>query len=218
MMADCFSERHRDGGAARTGPDHIEPREGTTKAIGVSGVETSVVVAPHAKTVLALASICAVNREWPVSRCIGPATGHSQFRGVASYDEVARLAVAAIAVAKRRRQRTPWTGIDGLSAVRAPGSSRPDTQRREHERGAVLPDERRATHEPGVEIAAVYADSDGLTASGVRLPTCCRSTSLRSRIGTCGRAFGDLVMSFEDLILVGQLDNGDMLFQPRVSG
>jgi hypothetical protein len=29
-------------------------------------------------------------------------------------------------------------------------------------------------------------------------------------------AFGDLYMSFDDLILFGQLGNGDMLFQPRV--
>lgn len=41
---------------------------------------------------------------------------------------------------------------------------------------------------------------------------------MREQNETFRSSFGDLYMSFDDLVLFGQLGNGDMLFQPRVPG
>jgi hypothetical protein len=61
----------------------------------------------------------------------------------------------------------------------------------------------------------LYAHSDGLTDEwgyAYVLPI----SELRQQNQYFRMAFGDLYMSFDDLILFGQLGNGDMLFQPRV--
>jgi SMI1 / KNR4 family (SUKH-1) len=61
----------------------------------------------------------------------------------------------------------------------------------------------------------LYAHSDGLTDEwgyAYVLPI----SDLRQQNQHFRTAFGDLYMSFDDLILFGQLGNGDMLFQPLV--
>jgi hypothetical protein len=61
----------------------------------------------------------------------------------------------------------------------------------------------------------LYAHSDGLTDEwgyAYVLPI----SDLRQQNQYFRAAFGDLYMSFDDLILFGELGNGDMLFQPCV--